>query len=402
MTIRNTKICFFTALFLNFHVVFDIGRILFSIINISIDTELTVLGKLPAVFTLLFTFAVFLKRKYVSKYVVYIFFTWLFLFLHAWITIPGFDVLVPRATIYFLNSVVCVAYLISLLKDDDLLLFVRYLKIFAQIGAIYSILFWFFPPPNESYSMAYSYGTAVVSLLSVTCFAEEKGKIRWLYFFLFLVYVATNLMFGSRGVFACYGVLFCIIVIFNIKHLKTWLLGIGFVSTSLFVSRGDIYYFLMERFPISRNMWLLFGTSEVYLSGRDKIYGFLLSEIDKNQFLFRGLYSDRFAVANYFDMSGLENVWGMYAHNFFIETIFQFGVGAICFLVPMVIFFMYVFFEILYINNVALKILFAVFFSFAIGQLMVSSSYLVSPCVGAVVGVTILICRRAKNIRILL
>lgn len=246
-------------------------------------------------------------------------------FILAAIFIAFFNsVLFPDLNVYFADTVFtfftfCLPVYITCYLINDYKALFREIIATSLVIAIFNAIFLFLMFSgicssfnNGKYSMGLGYSCAIPGIfLLIDAFQNKRIKS----FVGFLLIVITIISFGSRGplielfVFALYFSIrylvlkkkyvltFAVILIFAIlgltyKRILTTLLNLGFQSRVIRTLTSDT----------------------IYLSGRDVLYERLFPLIKENPFAIRGINAEW-------------QLLGVYAHNFILEIVFQFGIA---------------------------------------------------------------------------
>ena len=306
---------------------------------------------------------------------------WAYMFPVSLILEPRISTIAARAFAYYTNNIFCLAVLVQSVPDFKLLL--SKLRKYVPLAVVYALLQWVVGAGDGVYSMSFSYGIMVPTLLCLLLTCQEKEhKVYNLT--VFTVLLATHFKYGSRGSIVC-----CFLAVLlsyfyskrdkQIEYFILILLFAGVISSNW----AYIIAFLSKLFPESRNLFLLSKGLVFYVSGRDVIYEKLLKQIIAHPFAIRGLYSDRVLLAG--NTQSVDTIWGAYSHNIILELLYQWGIWCIPFiaLVSGLMIRMLVIFK---RASSDLKIMIMLVYAYAIGQLMVSSSYLIGPSFGLLLG----------------
>lgn len=301
-------------------------------------------------------------------------------------------ILFRRIVFYSFGYVIAVAGLIQSINKPKQLLsaFIPY----VYFSLLYCVLEVIDFQKTGVYSMAFSYST-IISAIYCLLLGKEK-RTYWAYFCIILF---TDLLCGSRGCILCFAIAFLLYAIFGeSSSRRTLLLSVFVLVVVILVYNYSLVARLLLRvLPNSRTL-LYLSINDLHLSGRDVYYGSLMQEIVRSHFRFHGLFSDRFYMAKYFGRVSMEDIFASYSHNFVIEILFQFGwLGFI--ILP--VFFIMLFRTLSIVKNCGdkdVQYLYVVFFSFAVGQLSVSSSYLTAISFGELIGMMLLVQKKyGKN-----
>ncbi|MBD5549661.1 MAG: O-antigen ligase family protein, partial [Lachnospiraceae bacterium] len=151
-------------------------------------------------------------------------------------------------------------------------------------------------------------------------------------------------------------------------------------------------------FTKSRTISLFAEGKFFYAASRDKYYSFVLEQIRNAPTKIRGIYSDRIYLGEYFQRTDPAEIFGSYSHNFFLEILFQFGMWGILLLIGYGIAVIYTIRKVKKDGSISMKTMYIVFASYAMGQLLISGSYLTSMSFGIFTGLLFSIClNRSHN-----
>lgn len=380
------------ALYLNWRIIGNIIQYIFGIFfekNFQFINYIIYLMLLCGVF-------VFIAHDNIFglKYIIIFCFTLLLMCGITMLITPASFIIMPKALFYGICNVLVTIFLF--LQVDNIYKFEKALIPYIYLGLIYCIFSWLEFNSNGQYSMSFSYSIMIPALVSLTQFISKR-KYRYLIFF--LIFAIVNLRIGSRGSFLCFGaaILFIFMIFKGIKKIIFILSALLPAGILVFANLQKIFMWLHDIFPDSRNIELFAEGNFLYLSGREEYYEFIMNHIMKSPLQIRGIFSDRIYLGNYFNRTDVTEIMGSYAHNFFLEVLFQFGIWGL----PILIFFIFVVIKSIHIvkitENISLKNLYIVFASYCIGQLMFSSSYLTAISFGCYVGIITLILLKKRT-----
>ncbi len=370
----------FLALLLNWNVITGIIESLSRLPGLSF---LGIVSNYIICFSILFVALSFLFtfEDYQNWKVYVLIPAWVVMFVLSFLLEPGVKPIAARAFIYFVLNIFCIAVLLQSITDLERL--VDELRKYIPVTTFYAALQWLVGTSESGYSMAFSYATMFSMLLCLLLCIREKNK-RVINIVFFTVLLATNFRYGSRGSLLCSALLIVVNLPFTAvkKKIKYLVVAVvAFLVASLFWEH--ILLILQRLFPGSRNVLILTQGIPLYGSGREEIYGRIAQEILRNPFSFRGIYSDRFFLSD--GSSSIDVLWGSYTHNIVLEWLYQFGVWCIPAIIAFVAWMIKAFFKVKE-SDESIKRLTIIIYTFAIGQLMISSSYLISPSFGLLVG----------------
>lgn len=246
-------------------------------------------------------------------------------------------VIFPKLNVYFYNtliyffSVCLTTYIICYqIRDYELLIkeitkisyIIAALSFFLLIG-IFTGLFHSFN--NNVYSMGLGYSCIIPAIFLSIDAVKNKRILSFVGVFFFAALIITV---ASRGPLV---ELFLFISFFLIrylikqkKYIKGTLLIVGIILLLVFYKDLLLLFGgVLQQRGLQNRVVRTMTTGSLFLSGRDELYGTLVPEIIKNPFGIRGINAE-YAVL------------GIYAHNFIIELIYQFGLvigGVIVFFV---------------------------------------------------------------------
>lgn len=381
------------ALMINFSVIIGIFQIMQ-------DNKIMGFQYLPSfqtvlfniIFILLTCFVIIRKRDYKAPcLMITIYF---FLLLLSEIICPQIGIISLRAIAYFIRNVWCISVLFTQVTDEGY--FFSKLKFYIPFALLYAALELWTWEGNKSYDMGFTYAIAVP--IVVTMLDVKKGSRYNIFYVLSLAFFFyVILKCGSRS--GLLYVAFAILLIYFYKNVSEKVVTIGILAVALLVIyffKDNILGYLFMHFTDSRNISLLERRLLFYDAGRFKYYTLLLQSVIGMPFTIRGLYSDRVYFCDFYGFNGVKEMWGSYAHNIYIEILFQFGIISIPFMA-------YGTYQVVKIivyakRNIQLQKIVIVFFSVSILQLMISSSYLITGSFGFILGIYGLY-RKKKAIR---
>ncbi|MFW7420202.1 hypothetical protein ACODH8_08305 [Vagococcus fluvialis] len=195
----------------------------------------------------------------------------------------------------------------------------KYLVFFAKLSAFLVFSFYLFnliDMKDKLYLMGFGYSLIFFVLLLIDDFRLNKNKISMISILFLIPFLLVT---ASRGVFACiisYILLFLYQnIIFRKNIKKTIVLLLSTASIYLLREKLLLYIFLFfERRGIySRTLNSLVNGTITQSSGREYIYKPIILEIMQEPFKIRGINAEY-------------NLVGIYAHNFILEIIYQFGI----------------------------------------------------------------------------
>ena len=374
----------FTVFFINFGIVF---LMLSNISQLVFGKELaaiTLLQKITTVACLIVSVAIIIfKNKIIQLLKCSL--VWVVLHVIAYIVNPDISILFSRIIIYSFGYLVVLACLF--ITIEDLTSFIKAYTPYIYISVLLSVLQVLCYTKSGVYSMQYSYYTVPVAII---CMCQTKKST--LFYIPLLIIILTDLVCGSRGCFLCFVIAVIFIELLSESSanrvIVVSVLAIAFAL--LIINLPSVAKLALRVLPDSRTL-LYLAEGNLNLSGRDVYYGQLFGEIVESGFSIHGLYSDRLFMANYFSRTTMAEIYGSYSHNIIIEVLFQFGWLGIPVLVIMLLGLCKSFLAVKRSKEEAQQTIWICFASFALGQLLVSSSYLTAISFGAMLGVYFLI-----------
>ncbi|PSL40698.1 O-antigen ligase-like membrane protein [Planomicrobium soli] len=290
----------------------------FKIIGTSSGMIIQMVSKLVVGVIFIYSFPIVFKRNKILLISVY--FVSLFVFLLNFLFFPQNTSYLKNITFsFFFLCLPCFIYSYSIEKSwilEKMMEFASLIVFF--IGTIVGLLVLTNRMEIGMYSMSLSYYMLLPTLVFVRKFLDQY-TIKPLV--IFLISLSVILSFGSRGPLLSIGIFVLIFLIITIKKQtsKTFIVYIGilFMTILTLLYQKQILQFLLnslERFNLSSRSLRLLLKDEVYLSGRDNIYGDIWFQIKQSPLIGMGLAGDR----QYFG--------GRYTHNIVLEILTNFGV----------------------------------------------------------------------------
>lgn len=217
-----------------------------------------------------------------------------------------------------------------------------------------------------AYSMPLSYYMLLPAIM-YTNRVLKKPSFKDILLALAAMFIMLSL--GSRGPFLCLGA-FVALRLFRVPRRFTaaqfisrfLLLILGIIGILSFKDVLRSIAHVLQSFGIKSRSISLFLRSTVHLSGRDRLYEMVGTELLRKPIMGLGLAGDR-------------SVIGGYVHNLFLEVLAHFGViaGAL-----VVIFLIFLIFRGLLTNDASEYEMMTIWFGLGFMPLMVSGSYLTS------------------------
>lgn len=239
--------------------------------------------------------------------------------------------------------------------------------IVCVFGALLGVQIFIGAASVGDYSMAFSYYMLLPSIIFIDELLE-KFSLKAL--IIAMISIAIILAIGARGT------ILCILVFVLLKLMKSnstfklsktriffYMVFFGITIVSLINFQRlllSIYNFFLMLGINSRSL-LSFLSNDLKLSGRDRIYEKMITEISNHPFLGIGIAGDRRVLE------------GTYAHNILLEVLVNFGVvvGSILFITLLICMIRLLFMRDLQIYNMMI-----IWISLGFVSLFVSGSYL--------------------------
>ena len=313
---------------------------------------------------------------------------------------PDIKPMIIHTYITFCILVVFTVFFICQIENFGM--FLHYIEGYYLLLMIYSLTVLLVKKKlPHGYSMSFSYNTFFIAGIALLMGLKNKSLYRLV---IFTVVLFTNLIAGARGALLCDLILFLLVLIvllYNTADIKKILrtimiLATGFAGVLIVPILAQNLY---EKYP-SRTLELLANRRITVLSGRQIFYESLSNTILQEPIRFRGVLADRVFMAGISGISINGDNMTTYAHNFFLELFFQFGLLFGCIILMFVLIKMGKSLIWIIRNNsmdIYFTIVFLVSFSYAVGQLMFSGSYLICSSTGYLIA-SLIMSRRLENL----
>ncbi len=240
--------------------------------------------------------------------------------------------------------------------------------VFIYVAAFFRGVFIF-----ERYNMSFSYGCLFPMMILYYC---KRPFPMMISFLIFLIVVA----FGSRGASIVF-VGYVIMDLFLSRNRFRWfVLSFGVLAVVLL----PLFMNSLESIGItSRTLYLLKEGNLTQSNGRESIYSFFIDQLLNNPISGIGIYGDRIDTG------------GAYCHNLILELLLNFGfiLGSIA-VICLLSFIIRTFGLLKGLD----RNLYMVFVLYGLGPLMASSSYLKVNYLALLIGFSVLIRKKNKNI----
>ena len=314
----------------------------------------------------LYTLPTVLKRKKVEFIVVY-FVAIFILLIHYLLFQENQEYMIK---LIFPLFFMCLPVFIYTLSIKNWSIFKKVMKKASLIIFLFGFLSGILIPLNNEFANDYSMALSYYMLLPTILFLDElldRFSLKALFITCFSLIII--LAFGSRGPILCSGVFIILKLIRPVSKLNfhkvmiyicSFLVAIFTIlySEKILLAIDDF----LSKFNIDSRNISLFLNDYLHLSGRDRIYEKILSEIVQHPILGIGIAGDR-RVAD-----------GNYAHNIILEVFLNFGV--IIGLILVIAFIMWLL-KLLFVKEMNVYNMIIIWVSFGFVSLLVSGSYLI-------------------------
>lgn len=270
-------------------------------------------------------------------------------------------------------------------RDEDIKIFKKYFILLM----IYTLLVYYmknilgFSDASGGY-MTFGYNILFQVELMLFYSIRKPKLVR-----LTLLVLVIGIMFtlGARGPIICLVISTLIWIILSFKKLslkiKTFLIiSCGSILLMLTLLSNQILDFLVNNFSDSRMVMLLSSNTLFTSSNRDSIYIRLYENMRERYFFPAGIYGDRILLRG-----SDSEATGAYAHNLFLEILYQWGgIIGIILICALIYLFIRTFLILKRQELINVKLLYSVYLS-GVALLFFSSSYLINEkfwlCIGA-------------------
>lgn len=335
-----------------------------NLMNTATGSTVQLISKLVVGIVFLGALPVVLKRTLARFLTIY----WgsAFIFVMHYIVFPQNQEMMQ--SLFFDIFFISMPALIYSMAIDDFDIFREIMNRAANIVMIFGTLTAFYAITGRASVGSYSMPLSYYMLLPALVYLERViDKLSLKNLLLFAVSLGVILSLGARGPVLCLGVFFLLKMS---KPSAGWtkrrvlgyagLLGV-FVACLVFF---DEMILLLDDFlrnlGVKSRTLSLFIRGDIYLSGRDQLYGRIVPEIIDSPFIGIGLAGDY-------------RILGGYVHNFFIEILGNFGiVVGVAFIAVVLLWTL----RLLFKGDQQIYGLISMWLSLGFVHLMVSSSYL--------------------------
>ncbi len=301
------------------------------------------------------------------------------LIIYSWLSNPSYTDYYTRVIGEYLLGV-CGYIVIRTIDDTELVL--RYLRISALLISFCSFAVIGYSLSKNTYSQSLGYHILPAVVISFDALLDKNAKFRILHFINFLFSFFICFMTGARGPILAVAVFILLRLLFgfgsDIKRQFVVILFAVLVIILLFAYFDEIYNFFSDtaqRFNLSMRVFRKFENGVLFdNSAREKFYNTSVNILNSStsNFVFgTGICKDRILLAEQFN--NIDNVYGYYPHNLFVELFLQFGVilGAL-----LSVFILYIIFKGLFSKvDREVKNFFLIFIAIGFIPLMFSMSY---------------------------
>lgn len=213
---------------------------------------------------------------------------------------------------------------------------VDYNKVFyyLRFGVVLSIIYGFISA--LVLNLDYMVIASVILLHTMVAYHLYKSTSEMKYFLLFVVLCGLIAVAGSRGALLWLIVFYLMYNICLARGItKKGVIVVVVLLLGLFFSvafQTEIISILIRLFPNSRTIEMLALSNIADDSSRSNIWSFFINEISQNPFKIHGLFADRAAINQTFMNTNKLGYWitetrsYSYAHDLFLEILYDFGV----------------------------------------------------------------------------
>ncbi len=357
------------------------------------------------VFGALVTVYLMFVKKFDQRFLFLVFF-YVLVYVFSIMITPEIVLILSTSIFRGILYVIVVVYLMSLIDDYGKLLsyFVPYIYITVSYALTQMMLHGSSLVKETDY-MDFTYNTMLPMLVALAIGLYGKNVSeninRYVSLALFIVLFVFNFLRGGRASILCVGI--CVLVLLHFQNSSRKILyavlsvGLGIL---LYINYDSLLAYLALAFPDSRTIWRLSHNILVDMntSYRSIMWRYIIESFIKDPFTVRGFLSDRIFLARLFPSASVDGIYGYYAHNLFLEQIFQFGIFAMPFIIGGIIVVIQKFKFLSLKKDYRLTCLFSICIAFSFGQLMVSASYLTAKSFGILLGLMLYMGRSRKGI----
>ncbi|HOA16004.1 MAG TPA: hypothetical protein PKJ05_06695 [Bacillota bacterium] len=295
---------------------------------------------------------------------------------------PGVSALAFETILIFLSRCLVGLYFGHSVRDFKRL--VSWLKALSVFALIYAVMIILTGQRAADY-MTLSYNLLVPLMIATWSALNEKNIWQGLAGIIFLF---TVLAFGARGPLLCY---FAFAGIYLVKYFfqdfkRTYPVLEALLAGALLASLNlrPLLDLVNRLLPSSRTLSMALKGDLLSSSGRAGIYKAVWEAIKKSPLSMKGLLADRIIVSEHLRRQVSE---GYYAHNLFLELSVNFGVviGAVL-TAGLLLYSVLAYLRFEKMNDRYASLVYAVFASYVLVEVQVSSSYLTNAFFWVLVG----------------
>lgn len=386
------------ALYINLMMIIDIIRRCFNLFDLTFvyDTEVQAI-----LYIYLFT-SMFIRKYQDSKKLLNVIIAGLLsvgLFLYGLIMEPQVSSIFVISLLNYFTLVFGTCILVKEIKNTKV--FIDCSTKYIYFCLLYSVIVILTQSKQvfSPYSMTFSFNCFFPLGLSLILGFFGKKRINIAYA---IIILAVNMAIGSRSI-VIYTVMIVGGIYLYLSRNKYYVLKLILgIFTIYFVFdykkiTSWVGTYLLQFFPTSRTIELLSNGKIFVLSGREVYFDIIEKSLKNNPFAIHGLLTDRIIIGN---SIGHTTYITEYPHNIFLEVFYQHGIilGLLFFIVLLLIVVKSIIVAIKQRNGGKWDIaLFIIVVSFAVSQLLVSNSYIISISFGLLIGTSLCLINHGKE-----
>lgn len=386
------------ALYINLMMIIDIIRRCFNLFDLTFvyDTEVQAI-----LYIYLFT-SMFIRKYQDSKKLLNVIIAGLLsvgLFLYGLIMEPQVSSIFVISLLNYFTLVFGTCILVKEIKNTKV--FIDCSTKYIYFCLLYSVIVILTQSKQvfSPYSMTFSFNCFFPLGLSLILGFFGKKRINIAYA---IIILAVNMAIGSRSI-VIYTVMIVGGIYLYLSRNKYYVLKLILgIFTVYFVFdykkiTSWVGTYLLQFFPTSRTIELLSNGKIFVLSGREVYFDIIEKSLKNNPFAIHGLLTDRIIIGN---SIGHTTYITEYPHNIFLEVFYQHGIilGLLFFIVLLLIVVKSIIVAIKQRDGGKWDIaLFIIVVSFAVSQLLVSNSYIISISFGLLIGTSLCLINHGKE-----
>ncbi|MCI9379791.1 MAG: hypothetical protein HFG88_01950 [Dorea sp.] len=386
------------ALYINLMMIIDIIRRCFNLFDLTFvyDTEVQAI-----LYIYLFT-SMFIRKYQDSKKLLNVIIAGLLsvgLFLYGLIMEPQVSSIFVISLLNYFTLVFGTCILVKEIKNTKV--FIDCSTKYIYFCLLYSVVVILTQSKQvfSPYSMTFSFNCFFPLGLSLILGFFGKKRINIAYA---IIILAVNMAIGSRSI-VIYTVMIVGGIYLYLSRNKYYVLKLILgIFTIYFVFdykkiTSWVGTYLLQFFPTSRTIELLSNGKIFVLSGREVYFDIIEKSLKNNPFAIHGLLTDRIIIGN---SIGHTTYITEYPHNIFLEVFYQHGIilGLLFFIVLLLIVVKSIIVAIKQRDGGKWDIaLFIIVVSFAVSQLLVSNSYIISISFGLLIGTSLCLINHGKE-----